>query len=388
MRAIHSVLALTLVTLGSAAACSSSSSSSSTTSATTSASTTSSTTTTAAGGSSQGGSSQGGSSQGGSGGASQGGSSQGGGGGAGGGCGTLAGAYVGSGKCSAQGYVFPPALCVAQDGCNVQVMLRAGDHYDGVVNGEAFDVKTSKPVNIDCTGDLAGDGTATMSCTGAGITCSGDVKPVTLKGASTSCCDVMKQQCAAGERCQVVGSSDPNALFTGCIADDGKAASGEPCTRASDAAEDIGHDTCAKGGFCSGRGVLPGTYVCRPYCWSASDCAPGNICRETNAAPIAGYCLPLCKMGAGDTCGQGLTCRIGVGLGANGEQYEPHCDPVGAGQPGDACKYSDECGEGVGCVGGMCRSYCDGSHPCAAGTCTKLSGPLGPNLPADAGYCK
>jgi hypothetical protein len=382
MRLARPLAYLSALALAALGACSSSSDAPGSTAAGTTT-----TTTTTSSGSGGHGSGGGGTGSAGGGGAGQGGAAP-----DGGSCASIAGTYTGQGTCSDPSRYFPSAVCARQDGCKVEVFTNGNQDYSGSVTGEDFSVSLSKPIPITCTGKAQQDKPTTMSCGAMGITCNGTVTPDALKDATNPCCDVVKQDCGAGLRCQVVGSASGGA-FTACIKDDGQVANGGTCKRASEGPLDVGHDDCQKGSFCT-RLMSPDPAVrhCQPLCALDADCGAGKACFDAGAAPVVGICLGTCTMfaagGDAGACPAGTTCRMATSLGAAGRLVNVLCDAAGAKKDGDACQAFVECGAGLACISGTCRAYCDAAHPCATGSCAAFTGAKAEGIDATLGLCQ
>jgi hypothetical protein len=182
-------------------------------------------------------------------------------------------------------------------------------------------------------------------------------------------CDLLRQDCSAGEACRyliMMEGEDPRGLCEPA----GTATVGMPCMR--DAAGGVA-DTCAEGLIC-----VEGT--CRQYCCdgNSADC------------PVGQFCLG----GPGDValCTQGAACNVFDGTGCTNPaeacylaRSDRSCFSRGDIAEGSACMFLNDCVPGHACVGdpGACRRLCDpammGADCPAGGTyrCAGLSGVTG-----------
>ncbi len=126
--------------------------------------------------------------------------------------------------------------------------------------------------------------------------------------------------------------------------------------------------------------------ICVASCFEQDPVACGgmpSMC-QSKTDPIwhEGTCVgggPPCSL-VEDDCGPGRACGV-VGGGPFGGQAFL-CDDAGPlGEGGDCSGDDSACGAGVGCIGGVCREWCDPMAPvCGSGSCTDVS--LGFYLPA------
>ncbi len=186
-----------------------------------------------------------------------------------------------------------------------------------------------------------------------------------MKGAGNMMCDLVKQNCAAGmPKCTISIDQQAQAINHVCVAD-GSKNEGESCARVG---MTPGDDNCAKGLFCTGRGLAMGQFACRKYCQKDGDCVNGQKCAGLQGKD--GICTPTCTAFAGG-CGTGTTCgNLYFGVGAT--QADPKaflgCRPG----PGTVASYDDcsamgaQCGANAICdpQNTVCLPLCDGSHTC------------------------
>ena len=116
--------------------------------------------------------------------------------------------------------------------------------------------------------------------------------------AALAACDVIKQDCPAGQKCTVLqtGTGQNASFASGCIASDANIAAGMPCVRNNDT---VGDDACAKGLFCTGVGYpvdSAGNPVrhCNALCAADATCGTGQKCETLTDAGDAGLCVAAC----------------------------------------------------------------------------------------------
>lgn len=307
------------------------------------------------------------------------------------GCANVAAAYSLSGTCNAPGFAPPKVLCVKQNQCALTAIDEFfGQTFTGTATNTGVTATTEAPVHQDCTGTVTSGKLSTLACTAptVGLMCNATAAPLALKNATATCCSVTTQDCKAGERCQPVGNTQ-NVAVNACIPDRGTVDLNGACTRAGAAVTDIGDDDCKKGHFCANFGqATPATRVCRKLCTSNTDCTTGACFGFASAG--SGLCIDRCKLdGTGTACAAGNTCRPLTSLSPTaGEVVDLRCDFIGTTADGGNCTASADCVAGSGCTGGKCAPICDTAHPCATGTCTKLTGTYAPTTEASTGFCK
>lgn len=158
-------------------------------------------------------------------------------------------------------------------------------------------------------------------------------------------CDVLEQDCGAGQACRnliMMAGDTP----MGICEQAGTKLEGEACSRAT-------MPECAEGLIC-----FEG--FCRGYCCDGrtSDCAVlGHYCQPFSDTNV-GICLPSSGCTLLDQSG----CEAGEGCypipGGITRCSEP---AAGAGGDGTECSSLDGCNPGFACIGtpGMCRAFCD-----------------------------
>lgn len=201
-------------------------------------------------------------------------------------------------------------------------------------------------------------------------------------------CDPIRQTgCTGLDDCyytEVVGEGGRVMQYRYCgVA--GAQGIGEQCT-------DLGD--CIPGTHCLPFGMMG--RQCLPYCEAASDCTgfgAGSQCvliGSTAPTPPIGVCTYDCDPLNGTSCPGGASCQIGArpSLESGSNVAYTYCYPPGTGASGSPCSSLDDCGAGLMCRAGFCRSICALSGPaCTIGTCTALVPPalIGTT---EYGYCQ
>jgi hypothetical protein len=304
-------------------------------------------------------------------------------------CNAFGGAYLVDGTCTPGSLALPTALCVRQTSCDAVVKTNADQTYEGTASNDMLQVTTNAPAAETCTGGHA-SGVVVLHCGGPkpSESCDGKATPVPLPGASAACCDVHATDCGPGQRCEPVDTL-PGAVFTACVADDGKVAEGGACTRGVPTGATVGRDDCKKGLFCTDFGAsTPETRACRKLCLADGDCPAGRACFGFGATPWTGACVETCAL-FGDACAAGTTCRAVPSHDAYGLRWNLRCGAAGAKQDGDGCATNEECGPALGCSGGTCRPYCDATHACPQGlACVAYTSRKAPGFGDSIGQCQ
>ena len=166
-------------------------------------------------------------------------------------------------------------------------------------------------------------------------------------------CQAWADTCPPGQYCEAV-----TPATTGCIPV-GPNARGAACGGATGA--------CQRGNVCVNSTCqepcdrTPGGQPCS----TAGDTCVGWVDSATMQPLPFGTCAPGCSV-LDDMCPMAERC--------NGST----CVPEGAANTGDQCQYTRDCRRGDICITtvagqpGNCRTACDATHPCAAGTCQPL----------------
>jgi hypothetical protein len=208
---------------------------------------------------------------------------------------------------------------------------------------------------------------------------------------SFASCDLIKQDCSAGQKC--VPDLDSDTAGAGRCVRAGTVAEGQPCTY-DDPAADVAGDNCAPGLKCDSAGS-DAADTCQKLCSSDATCTtPGQRCADLYLGGF-GYCISTCTL-FGNDCAQGSSC---AGLVPAFGQSDPAggvfvCKTTGPGQAFTGCDVDEDCGDNLLCDGDQlwCIPVCDGKHPCslvaptdggAAPSCRPIA-----NLPDGQGACR
>ena len=187
-------------------------------------------------------------------------------------------------------------------------------------------------------------------------------------------CDVVRQDCAQGQRCTYAGQG--SATQRRCV-EAGTADEGAPCTLAPTDGG-LSYDTCRQGLFCKdGPAADGGTgFFCRRLCHATPECGDAAECNTVLrlegtvelplvCGPPSARCDPF-----GESCASPLSCYPSTS--------GPVCAGSGTRREGEACEFSNQCTPGSACVntgsGLTCRPVCrpNGTPACAAGSCRAL----------------
>ncbi|WP_342374585.1 hypothetical protein NVS55_24930 [Myxococcus stipitatus] len=188
-------------------------------------------------------------------------------------------------------------------------------------------------------------------------------------------CDVVRQDCAQGQRCTYVSAG--GVTERRCV-EAGAATEGTRCTLApTDAGVEF--DTCAAGLFCKDERLGDGGtgFFCRRLCHATPQCGASGECSTVLRLPGTSELPLLCgpRSPPCDPFAQGCAAPLSCYPSASG----PVCAGRGTRQTGDACDFSNQCVPGSTCVntgqGLRCQPLCrpSGTPACAAGTCRPLN---------------
>jgi hypothetical protein len=246
-----------------------------------------------------------------------------------------------------------------------------GDADSGTVDAGADAGRVS-----DFTCDVSGQ----QGCD-AGASC--HYATLTDGGTGSRCfaapCDVVRQDCPAGQRCTYVLSNTTRGRA--CV-EDGTSAEGDPCSLAGSSATQT-FDTCAKGLYCVDTALGDGgtAFQCQRFCHDSAQCTAQRECNEvlrlsgTEELPfVCGEASARCDLLAQD-CASPLACYPSKTRGT------AVCAGIGGLGDGAACEFSDQCARGSACVGPqnarVCRKLCrhpSGEPSCPSGlTCQSLA---------------
>lgn len=191
-------------------------------------------------------------------------------------------------------------------------------------------------------------------------------------------CDVLAQDCPAGEKCMPWandGGDVWNATRCSPVAADPDGP-GEPCT--VEGSPTSGIDTCDHGAMCWDVDPATNEGTCVQFCTgnlAEPMCREGSLCSITNDDLLI-LCLPTCDPLL-QTCPDGQVCVPSWSSGFICTPTVP--EPAG---PGEPCESIDACEPGLACVGAELVPDC-----MATGCCTALcdiTDPMPPCLPGQA----
>jgi hypothetical protein len=311
----------------------------------------------------------------------------------GGACEDFSGAYTLVGTCSVPGFSPFPSACIAQTGCNAQIVVATGPTTGTVAGNTLTFTSMVSGIPLACTATRVAGGALMVRCEAGGgaATCEAMGTPAAFPGATRWCCDLGAQDCGAGQRCNIVGAGTNNAVaLTACIPA-GTLTEGAVCTRTDGRP---GADTCATGLSCILSGDMAGgVRTCQRVCRSGADCM-GAACVSFSDAPRGGVCRATCTP-FGTDCGAG-TCRYVNTWAAEMRDTAPAliastCQAAGMGMEGTMCTSSGDCAANHTCARRngaepfACRRICDMKNACLMGT--TCSGMMSANNPTASGYC-
>jgi hypothetical protein len=206
---------------------------------------------------------------------------------------------------------------------------------------------------------------------------------VTVDGGPAKC-DVVTQDCAAGEKCTLV-SPDQFSAVTACEPASGSDALDMPCTSTAD------NDSCQKGLFCSSRGwpsnASGALLHCNKLCAKDSDCRTGEACTIETDDGLIGVCVKRCQP-FDTSCGAGEDCSTFYDDTDSTDAVEDFVwacrSVVGSGAPGANCTDDTDCAAHSICDdASICAQLCDATNSCPGGdgglNCTSFDNvnPLG-----------
>jgi hypothetical protein len=169
-------------------------------------------------------------------------------------------------------------------------------------------------------------------------------------------CDVILQDCPAGEKCVPWASSGGTWDANKCVAVTGDQATGEPCTYGGAIAAT---DDCDETGFCWRVGPdAMGT--CHAFCTGSPDspeCPPGSSCVLSGSGVIS-FCTKLCDPLLQD-------CPVGYGCFWDGSPFGCALVPERPPLPGEPCSFLSDCALGSNCTPASVVPGCQSQSCCA-----------------------
>ncbi len=309
-------------------------------------------------------------------------------------CEDFSGAYTLTGTCSVPGFSPFPSACVAQTGCDAQIVVTTGPTTGTAAGNRLTFTSMVSGIPLSCEATRGAGGALTIHCEAGGgaASCDATGAPAAFPGATRWCCDPAAQDCGAGQRCNFAGAGMNNAVALTACMPAGMGAEGAACMRADGR---LGADDCGVGLSCVNFGQATASQrTCQRLCRSSADCMGDAACVVVSDAPRGGICRPRCTI-LGSDCPMG-TCRHATTWGATSPATAPavlgtSCSPTGTGAEGAPCTSSLDCGANLTCARRSgadpfaCRRICDMTHACPMGsTC---SGAMDATNPTAAGAC-
>lgn len=177
-------------------------------------------------------------------------------------------------------------------------------------------------------------------------------------------CDVVKQNCPAGEKCTwaSAGGSGVFEIMVCVPLAREPLATGAPCTFNPGVQDGV--DDCAATAICLDLGDWDGNGICTQMCaWDVLECPEKMVCVGSRTL---NWCEPICDPLA-QTCPAGERCDIGYGGTLCGYDW-PEEPRHGV---GEACDGAAQCELGatclpeaaIGCDAGCCTPFCDRVKP-------------------------
>lgn len=310
----------------------------------------------------------------------------------GGACADFSGAWSITGTCSVPGFSPFPSACITQTGCAAQIVVTTGPTPGTVVGNQLTFTSMVSGIALTCTATRSGEGTLQIRCEAGGLaSCDAVAVRPTFPGATRWCCDVVAQDCGAGQRCNLVSTQPNDSTAISACVPAGTLTGGATCTREGGR---LGADQCGAGLSCVNFGQA-GTddRTCQRLCRSSADCM-GGVCLNVSSAPRAGICQTRCEI-LGTDCAAG-TCRYRTTWPAESPDTAPavlmpSCQPVGTTMEGATCTLTTDCAATLTCARRAatdpytCRRVCDATHPCPMGT--TCNGTMSDTNPSASGAC-
>lgn len=242
------------------------------------------------------------------------------------------------------------------------------------------------------SGSETGDGTGSGSSSAGGTGTDG-----TGDGGDPQACDVFRQDCPAGFKCNPTDGTWATMICVP-LADEPVGAF-EPCTVSDEA---TGQDDCVAGTSCYGRDDGDGFLgTCHPFCDGQNPCGPSSVVTGStvclNNFVGGSWCFEWCLPQMGEDACPAPFESCTDATGAEPAPFVFVCDqrsPTAAGE-GGTCTTGWDCQPGLACVGARCTPYCDDDQQCSGGTtCQSMDlgadfqDPPGPGPFADVRVCR
>lgn len=301
-------------------------------------------------------------------------------------CKTRGGAYIVDGICNSGESSIPFACLQAKD-CDL-TWITDYRTWSGKLSGLDYSL-TNQKGDETIAGNFTSADSGKYSYDSGSVHCDATFNRLDPTQADSLCCDVMAQDCKAGDACVVVSEKPgTDVIFTtGCIP-----LASSVTVEGGNCAPSASQSACQKGSLCV---LTPGSTSsgkCVKQCQKSSDCG-GLQCSVVTTAPRSGICQSSCAPFSDETgspCASGETCvPTTVVNDSYVREIGTSCQGVGTGGKGATCTYTSDCGGGLVCTSGGCASLCDTKHPCAAGSkCTDFGIPNSSTAPAGFGFCK
>ena len=170
--------------------------------------------------------------------------------------------------------------------------------------------------------------------------------------------------------CDLVSPRDPEGGLAACADTQTCAATAQGAVCTSTVGSGAAGETCDEPSDCA-AGLTCDAGQCKRWCRvDESTCDAGSTCEPWAMGNTATEGLGVCSTGCEATipegdecltnpncgCSAGQTCRV-MGDGSRA------CSPSGDGEAQAACDNNSNCGDGLACMAGLCRPYCDPEAP-------------------------
>jgi hypothetical protein len=163
---------------------------------------------------------------------------------------------------------------------------------------------------------------------------------------ATKPCDLVCQDCGAGQKCALDGNNQPSCITDGTVPTGGR------CS--------FGVGNCLAGDVCLIESTRLSIGVCSPFCRSDGDCTNGGRCSvQLGAFHACSDPVTNCDPYAMTGCASG-GCYIVAPGGLTG------CHDAGSGVQGFACDTDYDCRPGYLCIRpGSCARLCKTNSDCS-----------------------